>query len=80
MSIVYFDSSAFVKLIVDEDGSELAAALWDGADAAVSSRLAYQRCARRWPPLSARVGSAVADIGGPWGPGTSSGRRSGRSS
>lgn len=41
MSIVYFDSSAFVKLIVDEDGSELAAALWDGADAAVSSRLAY---------------------------------------
>jgi len=39
--IVYFDSSAFVKLVVDEDGSELAAALWDGADAAVSSRLAY---------------------------------------
>jgi predicted nucleic acid-binding protein len=29
MSIVYFDSSAFVKLIVDEDGSELAAAVWD---------------------------------------------------
>ncbi len=41
MSIVYFDSSAFVKLVVDEDGSELAAALWDGCDAAVSSRLAY---------------------------------------
>lgn len=39
--IVYFDSSAFVKLIIEEDGSELAAALWDGADAAVSSRLAY---------------------------------------
>ena len=41
MTIVYFDSSAFVKLIVEEAGSELAAALWDGCDAAVSSRLAY---------------------------------------
>ena len=39
--IVYFDSSAFVKLVVEEEGSELAAALWDGCDAAVSSRLAY---------------------------------------
>ncbi|MGN6089744.1 MAG: type II toxin-antitoxin system VapC family toxin [Actinomycetales bacterium] len=41
MSLVYFDSSAFVKLVVDEDGSDLAASLWDGCDAAVSSRLAY---------------------------------------
>ena len=41
MTIVYFDSSAFVKLIVEEDGSDLAAGLWDGCDAAVSSRLAY---------------------------------------
>lgn len=41
MPIVYFDSSAFVKLLVEEDGSELAAALWNGCDAAVSSRLAY---------------------------------------
>lgn len=41
MAIVYFDSSAFVKLVVEEDGSELAAALWDGCDAAVSARLAY---------------------------------------
>lgn len=41
MAIVYFDSSAFVKLVVEEDGSELAAVLWDGCDAAVSSRLAY---------------------------------------
>jgi predicted nucleic acid-binding protein len=39
--IVYFDSSAFVKLLVEEDGSEVAAALWDGCDAAVSSRVAY---------------------------------------
>jgi len=41
VTIVYFDSSAFVKLVIDEDGSDLAAALWDGCDAAVSSRLAY---------------------------------------
>lgn len=41
MAIVYFDSSAFVKLVVDEEGSDIAAALWDGCDAAVSSRLAY---------------------------------------
>jgi len=41
MAIVYFDSSAFVKLVVEEPGSELAAALWDGCDAPVSSRLAY---------------------------------------
>jgi uncharacterized protein len=39
--IVYFDSSAFVKLLVEEAGSELAADLWDGSDAAVASRLAY---------------------------------------
>lgn len=41
MTLVYFDSSAFVKLLVEEDGSDLAATLWDGCDAAVSSRLAY---------------------------------------
>ncbi len=41
MPLVYFDSSAFVKLVVEEEGSDLAAALWDGCDAAVSSRLAY---------------------------------------
>lgn len=41
MAIVYFDSSAFVKLVVEEEGSDIAAALWDGCDAAVSSRLSY---------------------------------------
>lgn len=41
MAVVYFDSSAFVKLLVEEEGSELAAQLWDGCDAAVSSRLVY---------------------------------------
>lgn len=37
--IAYFDSSAFVKLVVEEEGSDLAASLWDGCDAAVCSRL-----------------------------------------
>ncbi len=39
--LVYFDASAFVKLLTSEAGSELAIALWDGCDAALSSRLAY---------------------------------------
>jgi predicted nucleic acid-binding protein len=41
MAVVYFDSSAFVKLLIVEEGSDVAGALWDGCDAAVSSRLAY---------------------------------------
>lgn len=41
MAVVYFDASALVKLLVEEPGSDVAAALWDGCDAAVSSRLAY---------------------------------------
>jgi hypothetical protein len=41
VAIVYFDSSALVKLLVDEPGSELAAEIWDGCDAALASRLAY---------------------------------------
>jgi predicted nucleic acid-binding protein len=54
VAIVYFDSSAFVKLVVDEDGSEFAAALWDGCDAAVSSRLAY-------PEVRAALAAAFRD-------------------
>lgn len=41
MAILYFDASALVKLLVEEPGSDLAARLWDGCDAALSSRLAY---------------------------------------
>lgn len=41
MALVYFDSSALVKLVVEEDGTDVASALWDGCDAALSSRLAY---------------------------------------
>jgi hypothetical protein len=41
MALVYFDSSALVKLVVEEAGSSLVALLWDGCDAALASRLAY---------------------------------------
>lgn len=41
MTLAYFDSSALVKLVVDEHGSEQAAELWDGADAVLSSRVAH---------------------------------------
>ncbi|MGH9379152.1 MAG: type II toxin-antitoxin system VapC family toxin [Thermoanaerobaculia bacterium] len=54
MAVVYFDSSAFVKLLVDEEGSDLAAQLWDGCDAAVSSRLAY-------PEVRAALAAAARD-------------------
>jgi uncharacterized protein len=39
--LVYFDSSALVKLVVEEVDSDLAAGIWDGCDAALSSRLTY---------------------------------------
>lgn len=41
MALVYFDSSALVKLVLDEGGSDVAAALWNACDATMSSRLAY---------------------------------------
>jgi predicted nucleic acid-binding protein len=41
VSPTYFDSSALVKLILDEDGSEEARALWDGASVRVASRIAH---------------------------------------
>ena len=41
MLVVYFDASALVKLVIDEDGSDIAAELWDSCDAALASRLAY---------------------------------------
>jgi hypothetical protein len=40
VAAVYFDASALVKLVVPEDGSDLAEALWDGSDLSVANRLA----------------------------------------
>ena len=39
--IAYFDTSALIKLLVMEDGSDVADRVWEGATAVVSSRLAY---------------------------------------
>ncbi|WP_062305798.1 type II toxin-antitoxin system VapC family toxin [Demequina subtropica] len=40
MALVYLDTSALLKLCVLETGSDLAVALWEAADALVTSRLA----------------------------------------
>jgi uncharacterized protein len=37
----YFDTSALIKLIFDESGSELAVELWDRADLLVSNQLVH---------------------------------------
>lgn len=54
MAVVYFDASALVKLLVEEDQTALAVQMWDGCDAAVSSRLAY-------PEVRAALGAAGRD-------------------
>ncbi len=41
MTLAYFDASALVQLVVEEDGSDAVATLWDGADAVVTSRVAH---------------------------------------
>ena len=41
MPLAYFDSSALVKLLIDEPGSALVEEVWDGCDAPCASRLAY---------------------------------------
>ena len=40
MAVCYLDTSALVKLCVAEPGSDLAAAVWSGADLVATSRLA----------------------------------------
>lgn len=40
VTTAFFDSSAFVKLLVDEMGSDVAATLWNDADVVLASRLA----------------------------------------
>lgn len=39
--IVYLDTSAVVKLVVEEPGSDLAARLWDAADVRITSLVTY---------------------------------------
>ena len=58
--IAYFDTSAFVKLIVDEPGSVRAAELWERATESVSSLLLYPegRAALRRAHRASRLGVA----------------------
>lgn len=51
VTIVCFDSSAFVKLLVEEPGSELAEQVWNEADTIAASRLAL-------PEVSAALSAA----------------------
>jgi len=41
MTVAYLDSSALVKLVIQERGSHDVALLWDGADAVITSRVAH---------------------------------------
>ncbi len=43
--IAYFDTSAFVPLLIDEPGSEACRRLWEGADLVVSTRALYAEVA-----------------------------------
>lgn len=61
MTVAYFDSSALVRLVVDEPGSEDAARLWDGADTLVTSRVAYPEV--RAALTAARRGRRLDDAG-----------------
>jgi len=41
VTLAYLDSSALVKLVIDEPGRDEVMTLWDAADAVVTSRLAH---------------------------------------
>ena len=63
--IAYFETSAFLKLVVEEPGSERAAAIWRDSESAVSSVLLYPEgraalaMARRLGRLSPASGRAA---------------------
>ena len=40
MTLAYFDTSALLKLFIDEDGSGQAGAMWDAADSVLTGRVA----------------------------------------
>ena len=65
--IAYFDTSAIVPLLIEEDGSERAASLWNSSDRIVSVRLFYLETraalaqAQRLGCITARNLRAVVD-------------------
>jgi uncharacterized protein len=62
MALAYFDSSALVKLLVAEEGTDLAADLWDNCDAALSSRLAYPEVRAALAAASRNHDLAISDL------------------
>ncbi len=60
MASVYFDTSAIVKMLIEEEGSALAGSLWREADRLFASRLAYPEC-RAALASGARIGRLTAD-------------------
>ena len=65
--IVYLDTSALLKVLIAEDGSELAAELWDRGDLRATSRIAYAEAraalasATRTRSLSASARATACD-------------------
>lgn len=72
--IAYFDTSAAVKLVVSESGSNEAVRIWAGARSIASSVLMYpetraalKRAARERRLTEAQLRLAVGDFGRLWG-------------
>ena len=80
MPLVYFDSSALVKLLTEEPGSDLAAELWDGCDAAVASRLAYPEVRAALAAAGRNHDLTATELDSAGRRGTGTGQLSGRSS
>lgn len=57
----YFETSAIVKLLIHEEGSEEADALWDASEAANTSRLTYAEA--RAAVAAARRGGRLSSDG-----------------
>lgn len=51
MTLGFWDSSAFLKLLIEEDGTDLVVRLWDESGGVAASRLAF-------PEVAAAVGAA----------------------
>ena len=71
--IAYFDTSALLKFVLQEDGRDVALELWDRAQTVVTSQLAYPEAraalaaARRSGRLDARSHrGSVTSIDGRW--------------
>jgi uncharacterized protein len=67
--IVYFDSSTLVKIVIDEEGADLAGELWERASWRVTSHIAYPetRAALAAAERGGRIGTpalheAIADL------------------